>query len=91
MKKPMKMQMDKCPRMSYLKNRISTTQKEIEELNNLVRLSTEELSKGKSEFEKCEIEKCEIGNREIMKSKIGNCEGFKKTDILNFLSENIYF
>lgn len=55
MKKPMKMQMDKCPRMSYLKNRISTTQKEIEELNNLVRLSTEELSKDKSEFEKCEI------------------------------------
>ena len=55
MKKPMKMQMDKCPRLSYLKTRISTTQKEIEELNNLVRLSTEELSKDKSDFEKCEI------------------------------------
>jgi septal ring factor EnvC (AmiA/AmiB activator) len=55
MKKPMKMQMDKCPRMTYLKNRISYTQKEIEELNNLVRLSTEELSKFKSDFEKCEI------------------------------------
>ena len=55
MKKPMKMQMDKCPRLSYLKNRISITQKEIEELNNLVRLSTEELSKDKSDFEKCEI------------------------------------
>lgn len=51
----MKMQMDKCPRMTYLKNRISYTQKEIEELNNLVRLSTEELSKFKSDFEKCEI------------------------------------
>lgn len=51
----MKMQMDKCPRLSYLKNRISTTQKEIEELNNLVRLSTGELSKDKSDFEKCEI------------------------------------
>lgn len=56
MKKALKMQMDKCPRLSYLKDRISHTQKEIEELNNLIRLSTEELSKeSKSDFEKCEI------------------------------------
>jgi septal ring factor EnvC (AmiA/AmiB activator) len=55
MKKAMKMQLDKCPRLSYLKNRITHTQKEIEELNNLIRLSDEELSKDKSEFEKCEI------------------------------------
>ena len=55
MKKPMKMQMDKCPRLSYLKNRISHTQKEIEELNNLIRLSTDELAKDLTDFAKCEI------------------------------------
>jgi hypothetical protein len=55
MKKPMKMQMDKCPRLSYLKNRISFTQSEIEESNNLIRLSEEELVAETSNFKKCEI------------------------------------
>jgi hypothetical protein len=55
MKKPMKMQMDKCPRLSYLKNRISFTQLEIEESNNLIRLSEEELVMEKSNFKQCEI------------------------------------
>jgi hypothetical protein len=55
MKKPMKMQMDKCPRLSYLKNRISFTQSEIEESNNLIRLSEEELVMEKSNFKQCEI------------------------------------
>jgi hypothetical protein len=55
MKKPMKMQMDKCPRLAYLKERISHTQKEVEETNNLIRLSSEELAKDISEFTKCEI------------------------------------
>lgn len=49
------MQMDKCPRLSYLKERITHTQKEIEETNNLIRLSSEELSKDISEFAKCEV------------------------------------
>lgn len=51
----MKMQMDKCPRLSYLKNRISFTQSEIEESNNLIRLSEEELVAETSNFKKCEI------------------------------------
>jgi len=51
----MKMQMDKCPRLSYLKNRISFTQSEIEESNNLIRLSEEELVMEKSNFKQCEI------------------------------------
>lgn len=51
----MKMQMDKCPRLSYLKNRISFTQTEIEESNNLIRLSEEELVAESSNFKKCEI------------------------------------
>jgi hypothetical protein len=55
MKKQMKMQMDKCPRLSYLKNRISFTQTEIEESNNLIRLSEEELVAETSNFKKCEI------------------------------------
>lgn len=49
------MQMDKCPRLSYLKNRISFTQTEIEESNNLIRLSEEELVAESSNFKKCEI------------------------------------
>lgn len=49
------MQMDKCPRLSYLKNRISFTQSEIEESNNLIRLSEEELVMEKSNFKQCEI------------------------------------
>lgn len=49
------MQMDKCPRLSYLKNRISFTQLEIEESNNLIRLSEEELVMEKSNFKQCEI------------------------------------
>lgn len=51
----MKMQMDKCPRLSYLKERISHTQKEVEELNNLIRLGGEEVAKDISDFAKCEI------------------------------------
>jgi len=52
----MKMQMDKCPRFSYLKERISLTKQEIEEFNNLIRLSPIEIATlVNSEFQKVEI------------------------------------
>ena len=57
----MKMQLDKCPRLGYLKNKITLTKQTIELLNRVIDTSDDEISRLSSEFQKIEIKLKVIG------------------------------